>query len=132
VTPEQRKATLSLMASAAEQVAARCGSIGIGTHETRLLASPFGSASYNQEERSAIAVLSKGSPVRRPYGTEILRISPGAVILTRLKDGGIPLLDSHNQFSLAGALDRITNAWIEDRSLMGKILFNATKEDRRR
>jgi phage head maturation protease len=72
--------------------------------------------------------LSKGSPVQRFYGTEALRISPGAVNLDRMRSSGIPLLDSHQQVGICNALGRPTRAWFESGALMGELKFNDTRE----
>jgi hypothetical protein len=93
----------------------------------RLLAAP-NSTSFDEETQTAIAVLSKGTPVKRAYGTEVLRISRDAAILTRVKNGGIPLLDSHIQVGIASSLGRVTDVWIENSVLIGKLKFHATDE----
>jgi len=62
--------------------------------------------SYNKADRTFDAVISMGSPVKRAYGTEVLQISPQAVDLTRLHEGGIPLLDHHSQAGINSMLGR--------------------------
>jgi HK97 family phage prohead protease len=69
-----------------------------------------------------------GSPVKRAYGTEVLQISPQAVDLTRLHEGGIPLLDHHSQAGINSMLGRLTDAWFERGALIGRFKFNATPE----
>ncbi|HMF47473.1 MAG TPA: hypothetical protein VK603_02445, partial [Candidatus Saccharimonadales bacterium] len=69
-------------------------------------------ASYNKMDHTVDAVLSMGSPVKRFYGTEVLRIHDKAVDLSRMQDGGIPLLDHHQQGSLDNILGRVTDTWI--------------------
>ena len=87
--------------------------------------------SYDEEARTVDAVISKGSPVQRIYGTERLEISPAAVNLGRLKNGaGIPVLDSHNQFGIGNALGRIDEAWFSNGALMGRIAFHDTDRGR--
>jgi hypothetical protein len=92
-------------------------------------------SSYDPELRSVDAVLSMGSPVTRFYGTEKLRIDARAVDLSRVSNGGIPVLDSHNQSSITNALGKISRAWFADhggeRALMGTLTFNATAQGRR-
>jgi hypothetical protein len=53
-------------------------------------------SSYDAKNHTVDCVISMGSPVKRFYGTEVLRITPAPVDLSRM-DGGsiIPLLDSH-------------------------------------
>lgn len=93
---------------------------------TRLL--DLSPVSYNLEARTVDAVLSRGSPVTRIYGTEILKISRDAVDLSRVFGAGVPVLDSHQQVGLNNALGRATNAWISGGTLMGRLMFNDTPE----
>jgi hypothetical protein len=68
-----------------------------------------------------------GSPVKRFYGTEVLRIDEKSVMLNRMQNGSmIPLLDSHNQGGIHNALGRFKETWIKRGALMGKIVFNQT------
>ncbi|MGD0332449.1 MAG: HK97 family phage prohead protease [Xanthobacteraceae bacterium] len=86
--------------------------------------------SYDKTQRTVDAVLSMGSPVKRFYGTEVLRIDPAAVILDRIASGGIPLLDSHNQWGINAALGRVKTAWFARGALMGRLVFNETEAGR--
>ncbi|MET4798058.1 HK97 family phage prohead protease [Bradyrhizobium sp. LB11.1] len=87
-------------------------------------------STFNREERSVHCVISMGSPVKRFYGTEELEISAKAVDLSRMKSGGIPLLDSHNQNGIDNHLGRFTQTWFSRGALMGKIVFNETERGR--
>jgi phage head maturation protease len=87
--------------------------------------------SYNQNDHTVEAVISMGSPVERPYGTEVLRISPEAVDLSRLHEGGIPLLDHHLQTGINSMLGRLTDAWFERGALIGRFKFNQTAEGKK-
>jgi phage head maturation protease len=87
--------------------------------------------SYDKAARTVDAVLSMGSPVQRFYGTEVLRIDPAAVILSRVTSGGIPLLDSHNQFGIDNSLGRVQKTWFKRNALMGQLSFNDTEEGRK-
>jgi Caudovirus prohead serine protease len=87
--------------------------------------------SYDAESRTVDCVISRGSPVARFYGTEVLRIAPSAVVIDRLAAGGIPLLDSHQQTGIGNSLGRFTRVWFSGGALMGKIAFNATAEGRK-
>jgi phage head maturation protease len=82
--------------------------------------------SFNAEQRSVDAVLSKGSAVQRSYGTEKLLISSAAVDLSRLEKGGIMVLDSHTQTSIHNSIGRLTRVWFEGATLFGRICFNQT------
>jgi HK97 family phage prohead protease len=84
--------------------------------------------SYDAKQHSVEAIISMGSPVERPYGTEVLRISPEAVDLSRLREGGIPLLDHHQQTGINAMLGRLTDAWFERSALIGRFKFNQTPE----
>jgi len=86
--------------------------------------------SYDVKTRSVTAILSKGSPVPRVYGREVLQIDARSVDLGRVRSGGIPLLDSHNQASISGALGKINDVWFDRGALMGRLKFNDTKSGR--
>jgi phage head maturation protease len=92
-------------------------------------------STYDDENRTVDAVLSRGSPVARFYGTEKLAITREAVDLSRMKASGIFVLDSHVQTSINASLGRLVRVWIENDSvgpaLMGTIKFNATSEGRK-
>jgi phage head maturation protease len=90
-----------------------------------------GPISYNKNDHSVEATISMGSPVQREYGTEILRIAPDAVDLTRLNDGGIPLLDHHKQDGINSILGRAVDMWFERGALVGRFKFNETPEGRK-
>jgi len=104
---------------------------GLIEHRYSDAASSGGSPlTYNKVDHTVDAVISKGSPVPRFYGTEILRIAPDAVIIDRMVSGGIPLLDSHNQAGISNALGKVTRVWFSGGALMGRLQFNDTKEGR--
>jgi HK97 family phage prohead protease len=88
-------------------------------------------SSYDAKARTVNAIISKGSAVQRFYGTEKLRISPGAVNLDRVATSGIPVLDSHQQAGISNALGRITKTWFTRDALWGTIAFNDTPEGRK-
>jgi hypothetical protein len=89
-------------------------------------------SSYSAENRTVDAVVSMGSPVRRFYGIEKLRIAPDAINVDRLIGSGIPVLDSHMQASISSALGKLTRVWFpNDGTLMGKLAFHATTEGRK-
>jgi phage head maturation protease len=103
------------------------------TVEKRLLG--LTPASYNAQERTVTAVLSRGSPVARFYGTETLRISRSAINLRRVSENQVPILDSHQQIGLCNNLGVVRAAWIENdeqgAALLGKLQFGDTPEGRR-
>jgi phage head maturation protease len=92
---------------------------------------PGAPRSFDKQARTVDAVLSTGSPVRRSFGVERLKISAAAVDLSRLTKGGIMCLDSHVQGTIASSLGRVTSAWFESSSLLGRIRFNKTDEGER-
>jgi hypothetical protein len=77
--------------------------------------------SYNADTRSVDAVLSKGSRVTRAYGCEVLQIDRQSVNFDRVRSGGIPLLDSHQNLGIHNALGRVTRVWFDRGSLMGNL-----------
>jgi hypothetical protein len=100
----------------------------LGTTSTRVV--DLAPSSYDEISRTAMAVISTGSPVSRFYGTEMLRIHPDAVDTSRVISGACPVLDSHQQSSIRHALGRVTEVWFEGGTLMGVLAFNDTKEGR--
>jgi hypothetical protein len=103
----------------------RTGPPPTGRTETRFADSK--PSSYDAKNRSVNCIISMGSPVARFYGTEVLRISPAAVNLDRMKGGSmIPVLDSHQAGSIANALGKITKTWFNRGALWGTIAFNQT------
>jgi len=71
-------------------------------------------SSYDRKSHSVNCIISTGAPVVRFYGTEVLRISPDAVGLERMKNGSqIPLLDSHQSGGISNALGRFSEIWFE-------------------
>lgn len=84
----------------------------------------FAPGSYDAQAHTVKATLSVGAPVKRPYGTEILKISSGAINLDRVSRVGVPLIDSHNILNLAGVLGRLDRAWFERGQLVGLIRFD--------
>lgn len=85
-------------------------------------------SSYDKKSHTFDAVISMGSAVKRFYGTEVLRISPEAVDLTRMQSGGIPLLDHHQQSGLDSILGRTTETWFKRGALMGRFKFAQTDQ----
>jgi hypothetical protein len=82
---------------------------------------------YDEGTRTVDAVLSKGSPVARIYGREVLSITAGSINLDRVHSGGVPLLDSHSQASINSSLGKVTDVWIERGALMGRLQFHQTR-----
>jgi len=127
MTPKERKLTLDLMAAAAARSATK---LPFGDTATRLLARPM---TFDKTEHTVEAVLSVGSPVKRFYGTEILKISADAIDLSRIKTGGVPVLNSHDQFNALGILGKVDSSWITANSsgkneLRGLLRFSQTDE----
>jgi hypothetical protein len=86
--------------------------------------------SYDAKTRCVDAILSVGSPVKRVYGVEKLRIAPECVDLNRVRNGSAPLLDSHQGTSIKNVLGRIQRAWFDKGALMGRLLFADTADGR--
>jgi phage head maturation protease len=101
-----------------------------GVIEHRFASSASSPASYDKASHSCECVISAGAAVSRFYGTEILRIDSKSVDLSRVTNGGCPLLDSHSQSSIDAVLGRIDSAWIKGGQLYGKIIFAQTPAGR--
>jgi phage head maturation protease len=101
---------------------------GVITH--RFASSASSPASYDKASHSCECVISAGAAVARFYGTEVLRIDSKSVDLSRVTNGGCPLLDSHSQSSIDAVLGRIDSAWIKSGQLYGKIIFAQTPAGR--
>lgn len=86
--------------------------------------------SYDAAARTVEVVLSAGTGVRRYYFTEELEISAEAIDLARVAGGICPLLDTHNQYSLSGAIGRVLSTRIENGQLIGVIAFADTDAGR--
>jgi hypothetical protein len=86
--------------------------------------------SYNSAARTVNCCISAGSPVKRFFGTETLRIDSRSVDLERVQRGLALVLDSHRGDSIHNVLGKISNAWIEGGRLMGTIAFNDTPQGR--
>jgi hypothetical protein len=86
--------------------------------------------SHNPTARTVEAVLSVGAEVKRPFGVEVLLITPSAVDLGRLTSCGIPLIDSHNIFSVGAAFGRLQRAWFDRGNLMGLLSFDDSENGR--
>lgn len=96
-----------------------------GATETRF--ADIAPSSYDAKTHTVDCVISMGSAVKRFYGTEVLRITPAAVDLTRMDNGSvIPLLDSHQGVGINNALGRFQKTWFKRGGLMGTIAFNQT------
>jgi hypothetical protein len=85
-------------------------------------------SSYDSTSHTVDCVISMGSPVKRIYGTEVLRIHESAVDTNRVWSGSCPVLDSHQQGSIAHALGRVTATWFRGNAFMGRLTFNQTAE----
>lgn len=87
-------------------------------------------ASYDSAARTAEAVLSAGSTVRRSYFSEELEISVEAIDLGRAQAGLVCLLDCHNQFEASAVLGTVSNARIRGGQLVGTLKFGETERAR--
>jgi hypothetical protein len=85
-------------------------------------------SSLDQKTRSVNAIVSTGAAVARFYGTEVLEISHASVDVSRVLSGMCPLLDSHQAGSIQNAIGRVTQTWIENGNLWGRLAFNETPQ----
>lgn len=88
------------------------------------------SESYDAGARTVEAILSTGAAVRRYYFTEELEISAEAIDLSRVAQGVVPLLDTHNQYELNAVIGRIIAVRIEGGQLIGIIAFADSERGR--
>lgn len=71
----------------------------------------------DKDKESVTATLSTETPVERGFGLEVLSHAPGAVDLSRAKNG-LPLLWQHNPEEIIG---RVSNIHLENRKLKGEL-----------
>jgi Caudovirus prohead serine protease len=82
----------------------------------------FKAESYDAKARTFEAVLSTGAAVKRGYGLEKL-LTTGAK-LDRLSTCGIPLIDSHNIFSVGSVFGKMVRGWLNGGSLMALLALD--------
>lgn len=91
-------------------------------------------SSFNAKENTFSAVISAGTPVKRrdPFDGslyfEALAITPAAVRLGRVKDGVVPLLNSHRSNSLADRLGIVTATRMEYGRLIADIRLSQSDD----
>lgn len=103
--------------------------IGSGTREMTVV-------SVNEETREVELAFSSEAEVEQWFGIEILDHSPGAVDMSRIADGGAPLLVDHNWRDQVGVVtsaridgDRIGRAIVKfSRSQRGEEIFQDVKD----
>lgn len=100
----------------------------VGERATRFAG--FTPDSYSAEARTVEAVLSSGAAVRRWSFTEELAIEEGAVDLTRVNNGLVSLLDTHNQYEIDAVLGTVSSVRIENGQLIGLLHFADTERGR--
>lgn len=87
-------------------------------------------ASAVEESRSLRAALSSEEPVKRYFGTEVLRHSSDAIDLSRAAENGLPLLINHDDQSLP--IGRVQNIALErDGVLRGDLTFSESTDQAR-
>jgi len=86
-----------------------------------------GASTFDEANRSVEAVFAAGTPVRRWGIIETLSMDPAAIDLSRIGLGQVPLLDSHNAFSLEAVLGRAASARIEGGQLVGDLEFGSSE-----
>lgn len=87
-------------------------------------------ASYDAEARTVEAIFSTGARVRRWGIIETLAVSPEAIDLSRVAQGAVRVLDTHDQFSIENILGVVTDARIENGQLVGTFRFADTERAR--
>jgi hypothetical protein len=79
---------------------------------------------YDADAHSCLAVLASGARILRPYGVEVLSITPSAVDLGRAKSGLLPLIDSHQVQGITNVLGRVDDVTFEQGKLVGRLVFD--------
>lgn len=89
-------------------------------------AAPLAPTTVNDETRTVSAVIATETPVRRrgKDGREWLEVLPMAALQTPLPEA-VPLLDSHQQKTIADQIGVVTNFRIEGRQLVGDLTVSA-------
>jgi hypothetical protein len=123
-SPNFQKALLAIWANAAEQTRNPYSRRFLQDHLQ--IRRPELRAATEEQTRSATCIVSSGTPLKRIFGTEVLRITPDAVNLDRLNNVGIPVLDTHAQVPVDRALGRVRDVWIDKNVLMARFTFNKT------
>jgi hypothetical protein len=90
--------------------------------------STTGPASYDPSSHEVDCILTTGARLRRYESGTLteLSITKDSVDLSRLRRGGIPLLDNHSTTSVFNTIGRLAAAWIEDGKLFGTLRFART------
>jgi hypothetical protein len=97
--------------------------LGLPTISTRVI----GFAPRKIDARTFQTVLCRGGLIERPFGFERLRIAQAAVNIDRLRNGGIPVLNSYREDSIAHSLAKVIDIRVEDGAVVGVIKFHATE-----
>lgn len=89
-------------------------------------AAPLAPTTVNDDTRTVAAVIATETPVRRrgKDGREWLEVLPMAALQTPQPDAA-PLLDSHQQKTIADQIGVVTNLQVEGSRLVGDLIFSA-------
>ncbi|MCK4499736.1 hypothetical protein KAU11_04520, partial [Candidatus Babeliales bacterium] len=86
----------------------------------------------NEEDRSVEVTFATETPVEQyimgEYGFEVLRCANKNIDLGRFKAGVVPLLDTHNRYSIKGQLGAASNPVIADETCRCTITFSKREE----
>jgi len=77
----------------------------------------------DEENRTAIIVMSTENPVERGYGNEILDHSPGAVNMSWIASGQAPLLLDHDRTQQIGVIESV-ELDSDERKVRARVLFS--------
>lgn len=94
--------------------------------ELTMRAAPLAPTTVNEQTRTVCAVIATETPVRRrgKDGREWLEILPMAALQTP-PPAAVPLLDSHQQKTLADQIGVVANLQVEDHQLVGDLTISA-------
>jgi hypothetical protein len=98
--------------------------LGLPAISTRVI----GLAAKRINGRTFEVKLCRGNPVERAFGVERLRIGQACIDIDRINSGGIPVLDSLREDSIAHSLGLLVHARVKDGALVGIIKFHETPD----
>jgi hypothetical protein len=103
--------------------------LGLSNYATRQIGLP--ASAFDTRSRTISAVIARGNPIPRPWGTERLRIGMHCITFARLRSVGIPLIDSHRTDTITRALGKLETIAVERGAVVGRIrLFASEAADR--
>jgi len=79
------------------------------------------------DPRTFETVLCRGDLIERPFGFERLRVAQAAIDISRMQNGGIPVLDSYREDSITRSLGKVIDIRVKDGAVVGVVRFHQTE-----